>query len=64
MVFFTIADQISKVQGYLLLGYLDPGTGSMLLQLSIAGLLSGAFFLKSSFALLRQKVHARLAQER
>jgi hypothetical protein len=29
------------------LGYLDPGSGSMVLQVLFAGMLSGAFFLKS-----------------
>ena len=38
-----------------LLAYLDPGSGSMVLQLALAGLLSGAFFLKSSFAAACQK---------
>jgi hypothetical protein len=28
-------------------GYLDPGSGSMILQVLLAGLLSSAFFLKS-----------------
>jgi hypothetical protein len=28
-------------------GYLDPGSGSMVLQVLFAGMLSGAFFLKS-----------------
>ena len=28
-------------------GYLDPGTGSMVLQVLLAGLLSTSFFLKS-----------------
>lgn len=28
-------------------GYLDPGSGSMLLQVFLAGLLSSSFFLKS-----------------
>jgi len=28
-------------------GYLDPGSGSMILQVLFAGMLSGAFFLKS-----------------
>jgi hypothetical protein len=27
--------------------YLDPGTGSMVLQILLAGVLSGSFFLKS-----------------
>lgn len=30
-----------------LLAYLDPGTGSMVLQVLLAGLLSTSFFLKS-----------------
>lgn len=38
-----------------LFAYLDPGSGSMILQLTIAGLFSGAFFLKSSFAAACQK---------
>ncbi len=29
------------------LGYLDPGSGSMMLQLLLAGLLSSSFFVKS-----------------
>jgi hypothetical protein len=28
-------------------GYLDPGTGSMLLQVFLAGLLSSSFFVKA-----------------
>jgi len=36
-----------------LLGYLDPGTGSLLLQVLFAGLLSGFFFMKSSLIGLR-----------
>lgn len=39
-----------------LLAYLDPGSGSMLLQIMIAGLFSGAFVLKSSFATVRGRV--------
>ncbi len=38
-----------------LFAYLDPGSGSMVLQLMIAGLLSGAFFFKSSLMAARQK---------
>jgi hypothetical protein len=33
--------------------YLDPGTGSMVFQILIAGLLSSAFFLKSWMRSLR-----------
>jgi hypothetical protein len=35
--------------------YLDPGSGSMVLQLALAGLLSSAFFLKATFASACQK---------
>ena len=31
----------------LIWAYLDPGTGSMMLQVLLAGVLSGSFFLKS-----------------
>jgi hypothetical protein len=37
----------------MLLAYLDPGSGSLLLQLLIAGLLSGMFFMKSSLIVVR-----------
>ena len=33
--------------------YLDPGTGSMVLQILLAGALSGAFFVKSWFRQVR-----------
>jgi len=36
-----------------LLAYLDPGTGSLLLQVMIAGLLSSMFFLKTSLVVVR-----------
>jgi len=39
--------------GSLVWGYLDPGSGSLLLQLLIAGLLSGTFFLKSTMLYVR-----------
>jgi len=39
-----------------LLAYLDPGSGSLLLQVMIAGLLSGMFFMKSSLVVLRASV--------
>jgi hypothetical protein len=35
------------------LAYLDPGTGSMVLQILLAGALSGAFFVKSWIRQLR-----------
>jgi len=34
-------------------GYLDPGTGSMMLQIALAGLLSASFCLKSWYRQLR-----------
>jgi hypothetical protein len=34
-------------------GYLDPGSGSIILQILLAGLLSSAFFLKSWVRQLR-----------
>lgn len=40
----------------LLLAYLDPGSGSLLLQVLIAGLLSSLFFLKSSYQTVRASV--------
>lgn len=36
-----------------ILAYLDPGMGSMQLQIVIAALLSASFYLKSSFAQAR-----------
>jgi hypothetical protein len=44
----SIAEQMPTV-----LAYLDPGTGSLMLQILIAGLFSGLFFVKSSFAMIR-----------
>jgi hypothetical protein len=37
----------------LLPAYLDPGSGSMLLQVLLAGALSGLFFLRSSVGRVR-----------
>jgi hypothetical protein len=42
-----------------LLAYLDPGTGSMAIQIVIAGLLSSLYFLRTSFAQVRGWVAAR-----
>lgn len=42
----------------LLLGYIDPGTGSFLLQLLIGGLLGGLATLKLSWARLRSYVRS------
>jgi hypothetical protein len=36
-----------------LLAYLDPGMGSMVLQVTVAGLLSGMFFMRSSWGRVR-----------
>jgi len=41
------------------LAYLDPGTGSMLLQVLIAGLFSSLFFAKSSFSYVRDLIFAK-----
>lgn len=38
------------------LAYLDGGTGSMLLQAGLAGILTAAYFLKSQWALLKSVV--------
>ena len=43
-----------------LLAYLDGGTGSMLLQAAIAGILSVAFIAKTRWAQFRGFVAARL----
>jgi hypothetical protein len=48
MLFLPIAEHVP-----MLLAYLDPGSGSLLLQVLIAGLLSSLFFLKSSFMMVR-----------
>jgi hypothetical protein len=43
-------------QAPVVLSYLDPGSGSLLLQMLIAGLLSGMFFMKSSLGVVRASV--------
>jgi hypothetical protein len=48
MLLSSIADPVPMV-----FAYLDPGTGSLMLQILIAGLFSGLFFMKSSFAMIR-----------
>ncbi|SIO67982.1 hypothetical protein SAMN05444166_8487 [Singulisphaera sp. GP187] len=40
----------------LVLAYLDPGSGSLLLQVLIAGMFSSLFFLKSSIGVVRTSV--------
>ncbi|HZW30995.1 MAG TPA: hypothetical protein VFF52_09830 [Isosphaeraceae bacterium] len=41
-------------------GYLDPGTGSMLFQVLVAGLLSASFFLRSGARYIRDGVLLKL----
>jgi hypothetical protein len=36
--------------------YLDPGTGSLVLQMSIAGLLGGMYVMRSFWNQIRKKV--------
>lgn len=43
------------------LAYLDPGSGSMLLQFAIAGLLSSMFFAKHSYQVVRSRLFAKKA---
>ena len=38
------------------LAYLDGGTGSMLLQAALAGVLTAAYFLKGQWALVKSKI--------
>lgn len=42
-----------------LLAYLDPGMGSIVLQVLVAGLLSSSFFLKSWARQVRETLWAR-----
>ncbi len=39
-----------------ILAYLDPGTGSMALQVLLAGVLSGLYYMRSSFSFLKQRL--------
>ena len=39
-----------------LLGYLDPGTGSMAFQLLVAGLLSGMVYFRSALRAVKQRL--------
>ena len=48
MMLSPVADQVP-----ILLGYLDPGSGSLLFQVLIAGSLSSLFFVKSFFLTAR-----------
>jgi hypothetical protein len=41
------------------LAYLDPGAGSMLLQVLIAGIFSSLFFAKSSISYVRNLLFAK-----
>jgi hypothetical protein len=51
MMLTSIADQMPTF-----LAYLDPGTGSLMLQVVIAALFSGLFFLRTSFAMIRSSL--------
>ena len=51
MATYLIANQVPLV-----LAYLDPGSGSLLLQIMIAGLLSSLFFVKSSLVTIRTRL--------
>lgn len=42
--------------------YLDPGTGSLLFQMLIAGLLSGAYMCRSSLVSLRRLIGRGLSK--
>jgi len=49
MAFTSMTDQLP-----VLLAYLDPGSGSLMLQILIAGMFSGLFVMKSYYATVRQ----------
>jgi hypothetical protein len=60
-VFSTVAQLVASGParaGSPLFAYLDPGTGSMAIQIAIAGLLSSLYFLKSSYAQIKGWVAA------
>jgi hypothetical protein len=44
-------------------GYLDPGTGSLVFQMVIAGVLSGAYVLRSSLWSLRKYIARGLSRQ-
>jgi hypothetical protein len=48
-----IIQSLTMSQSSSLWAYLDPGTGSMVFQILVAGLLSSSFFLKSWMRSLR-----------
>ncbi len=45
------------------LGYLDPGTGSFLLQIMIAGMLSGAYVVGQSWHWVKAKALSPLRKQ-
>ena len=60
-MFSTVTDLVLSGPGHAgspLLAYLDPGTGSMAIQIAIAGLLSSLYFFKSSYAQIKGWVAA------
>ena len=56
MVDFTLFTAHSPV------AYLDGGTGSMLLQAAVAGVLTAAYFVKAQWATLKALVARRAAK--
>lgn len=52
----TIADVANFAPVDTLFAYLDPGSGSMVLQVVIAGLMSSLFFFRSSFGYLKARL--------
>lgn len=45
-------------------GYLDPGSGSYILQVAMAGLLGAAFALKSSWLSIKMQFRAKFAKRK
>ena len=45
-------------------GYLDPGSGSYILQVAMAGLLGAAFALKSSWLSIKTQFRAKFAKRK
>lgn len=44
------------------LAYLDGGTGSMLLQAALAGVLTAGYFVKSQWALVKATINRRVSK--
>lgn len=54
---FTTPDANWPVSGLLTILYLDPGSGSMIIQLLVAGALAALFFFRGSWRKLVNKFH-------